>query len=204
MKRTVAALLTTTALLASLGAAGDETGFVALFDGRSLAGWKREGTDRFAVVGGLIVNDGGTGWLRTVKPYKDFEFRAEYRVVKKGSDSGLLFRATAESTPQPPPWPVKGYQLQIIDGESLLMIFGHGAPSQFDRNAEALRAALKGPGEWQAVTLKVVGAHAEATLNGKLVTVSDAISLPEGFLGLQGENGQFEWRALRIKEFPAR
>ena len=99
MKRTVAALLTTTALLASLGAAGDETGFVALFDGRSLAGWKLEGTDRFAVVGGLIVNDGGTGWLRTVKPYKDFEFRAEYRVVKKGSDSGLLFRATAESTP---------------------------------------------------------------------------------------------------------
>lgn len=125
-------------------------------------------------------------------------------MVKKGSDSGLLFRATAGSTPKAPNWPLKGFQLQIIDAESNFMIFGHGTPAKFDRKTDVLKAAMKGVGEWQSIGLKVIGAHAEATLNGKLVTVSDAISLPGGYLGLQGENGHFEWRALRIKEFPAR
>lgn len=206
MNRTVAAGLVLTAFISGLHTAAafdDEAGFVPLFDGKTLNGWKAEATDRFSVRDGLIVNDGGTGWLRTIKPYKDFELRAEYRVVRKGSDSGILFRATAESTPKAPNWPVKGYQLQVIDGENHLMIFGHGAPSKFDRHTDVLKSVMKGPGEWQSITLKVTGRHAEAWLNGKLVTVSDAISLPEGYLGLQGENGQFEWRAIRIKELPA-
>ena len=207
MKRVAAGLflLALVALNVRLGAAGegDEAGFVPLFDGKSLAGWKAEATDRFTVRDGVIVNDGGTGWLRSLKPYKDFEFRAEYRALAKGADSGILFRATALGTPKPPNWPVKGYQLQVVDGDSHLMIFGHGAPSKFDRNAEALKSALKGSGEWQTIALKVVGAHAEASLNGKAITTSDAIALPEGYIGLQGENGRFEWRALRIKELPA-
>lgn len=203
---TVAGLLAVTGLAAWLAAAGaaDEPGFVPLFDGKTLAVWKPEFTERFSVRDGVIVNDGGTGWLRTLKSYKDFELIAEYRVAARGSDSGLLFRATAESTPKPPHWPLKGYQLQVIDGDSLLMIFGHGAPSKFDRNTDALKAALKPSGEWQTIRLKVVGSHAEAFLNGKAVTVSDTIALPEGHIGLQGENGRFEWRALRIREIPAR
>lgn len=204
MRRTLGGLLT--ALAALVAATPEDEGpvFVPLFDGHSLAGWKAEGTERFAARDGLIVQDGGTGWLRTLKPYRDFELRAEYRVVKKGSDSGLLFRATAESHPKPPNWPRKGYQLQVIDAESHFMIFGHGTPARFDRNSDALKAAMKAAGEWQAIGLKVVNSRAEATLNGKLVTVSDAIHLPEGYIGLQGENGHFEWRAIRIKEFPAR
>ena len=187
----------------TLGAADDPDGFVSLFDGKSLGGWVPMSTDRFSVRDGLIVNDGGTGWLRSAKAYKDFEFRAEYRVVKPGSDSGLFFRATAESTPKAPNWPVKGYQLQVSDADSNLMIFGHGVTVMFDRKTDVLKAVMKGPGEWQTLTLKVVGGRVEATLNGKTVTVSDAATLADGHLGLQGENGQFEWRGLRIKELPA-
>ncbi len=207
MKRTAGRLLAALAALTVVSAvavADDESGFVPLFDGKTLAGWAPEFTEKFAVRGGVIVNDGGTGWLRTSKPYKDFEFRAEYRAWKKGADSGLFFRATARSTEKAPHWCARGYQLQVIDADSHFMLFGHGTPARFDRKTDALRAAMKGPGEWQAVGLKVVGRRAEATLNGRLVTVSDAITVPEGFLGLQGEHGRFEWRALRIKEFPAR
>ena len=101
---------------------------------------------------------------------------------------------------------MKGYQLQVIDGDSHLMLFGHGtpSPSTFDRKVEALKAAMKGPAEWQTVTLKVVGSHAEASLNGTLVTVSDAISLAEGYLGFQGENGHVEWRGVKIRDLTAR
>jgi hypothetical protein len=180
----------------------DDSGFTSLFDGKSLEGWTPQHTDRFSVRDGVIYNDGGAGWLRSAKVYKDFEFQAEYRALKKGADSGLLFRASAESTPKEPHWPAKGYQLQVMDDESNFMIFGHGTPAKFDRKLEALKAAMKGPGEWQTVVLKVVGMHAEASLNGKPISTSDAIRLPEGHLGLQGENGQFEWRNLKIKELP--
>jgi hypothetical protein len=47
--------------------------------------------------------------------------------------------------------------------------------------------------------LKVVGPRAEVWLNGARITVSESVTLPEGYLGLQGENGQFEWRNLKIK-----
>ncbi len=183
-------------------ASADNPNFVSLFDGKSLEGWTPQHSDRFSVRDGVIFDDGGTGWLRSAEVYKDFELHAEYRALVKGADSGLLFRAGAESTPKEPHWPARGFQLQVIDDESHLMIFGHGTPAKFDRKLEALKAAMKGPGEWQTIVLKVVGTRAEATLNGTPITTSDAIGLSEGHLGLQGENGQFEWRNLKIRELP--
>ena len=190
------------ALLAAGQAASPE--FVSLFNGRTLDGWVPEHTEHFTVRDGVIVNDGGTGWLRSAKSYKDFELQLEYRILKKGADSGVLFRASAESTSRRPHWPVKGYQLQVIDdAKSHLMILGHGTPAKYDRKVDALRAAMKAAGEWQSITLRVAGKHAEASLNGSTVTISDATNLPEGYIGLQGESGQFEWRHIQIRELPA-
>lgn len=183
--------------------AQQEPEFTSLFDGRSLSGWTLESTDRFSVKDGVIVNDGGTGWLRSNKSYRDFEFRAEYRVLMKGSDSGIMFRATAESMPREPHWPERCYQLQVIDGEGNCMLFGHGlAPPRFERRPDALKTATKDASQWQKLRLKVVGSHAEIVLNDVVVTTSDAIQVAEGHIGLQGENGRFEWRNLKIREFP--
>ncbi|MHC5540324.1 3-keto-disaccharide hydrolase [Singulisphaera rosea] len=185
-----------------LGAAsGADPTFQSLFDGKTLSGWTPEHTDRVSVRDGAIFHDGGTGWLRSAKLYKDFEFQAEYRALKKGADSGIFFRSSLESADKEPFWPSRGYQLQVVDGENNLMIFGHGTPPPTsERKPDVLKSVMKGVGEWQKLTLKVVGKHAEVSLNGMAVTVSEAISLPEGYLGLQGENGQFEWRELKIKE----
>jgi hypothetical protein len=83
------------------------------------------------------------------------------------------------------------------------MLFGHGlAPPRFERKTDALKSATKEAGQWQKVRLKVVGSRAEVTLNDVIVTTSDAIQSAEGHLGLQGEHGHLEWRALKIREFP--
>jgi hypothetical protein len=185
--------------------ADDEPPFNSLFDGKTLNGWEAQHTDRFSVRDGAIVNDGGTGWLRSAKSYRDFEFRVEYRVIRPGSDSGIFFRASAESTGKPPHWPARGYQLQVIDGDSLGMLFGHGlAPPRFDRKAGALKAATREPRPWQSLRLKVAGTRAEVALNDVVITTSEAIQAPEGHIGLQGEGGHIEWRAPRIRELPAR
>jgi hypothetical protein len=200
--RLLAALGVTMAVVA--GADAPVTEFLNLFDGKTLDGWTAEHTNRFSVRNGVIVNDGGTGWLRSNRIFKDFELRAEYRSLKSGGDSGLFFRSTAESTPRNPHWPLKGYQLQVIDADSNFQIFGHGTPPpKSDRKTSALKKAMKPHGQWQSITLRVVGTHAEADLDGTPITVSDAITRPEGHIGLQGENSLFEWRNLKIKQLPA-
>jgi Domain of Unknown Function (DUF1080) len=187
-----------------LAGAGDP-GFVSLFDGKSLKGWEPQHTDRFHARDGVIVNDGGTGWMRSTRSYRDFEFQAEYRVIKPGSDSGIFFRASAESMPKEPFWSARCYQLQVIDAPSNGMFFGHGlAPPRFERKADALKSASKDAKQWQRIRLKVVGSRAEVALNDVVVTTSEAIQVAEGHIGLQGENGHIEWRALKIREFPGK
>ncbi len=63
---------------------------------------------------------------------------------------------------------------------------------------------MKDANHWQKIRLKVVGCHAEIALNDVVVTTSEAIQVAEGHLGLQGENGRFEWRDLKIREFPGK
>jgi Domain of Unknown Function (DUF1080) len=180
----------------------DEPPFTSLFDGKTLKGWVAQHTDRFAARDGVVVNDGGTGWLRSEKSYRDFEFQAEYRVIKPGSDSGIFFRSSAESMDREPHWPARCYQLQVIDAQSHCMLFGHGlAPPRFERKTDALKSAAKDAKLWQKIRLKVVGSRAEVAFNDVVVTTSDAIQVPEGHIGLQGENGHVEWRALKIREF---
>jgi hypothetical protein len=191
-------------VLAAAGLAEDEESFVPLFDGKTLEGWTSESTDRYSVRDGAIVAQGGTGWLRYNKPFKDFELHTEFRAMKRGGDSGLIFRARPGSAAKDPQLPAKGYQLQLIDSKNRFAILGFGvAPPRFRRDTEALKAMPLVPGQWESITLRVAGRHADASLNGKPITVSDTIELPEGCIGLRGENGHFEWRNLKIKELPS-
>ena len=140
-------------LLAGLGAvmlagglcgAWEDQPLIRLFDGKSLAGWAPEHTDRFVVRDGRLVQEGGAGWLRSEKTFKNFELHAEVRMLKEGAETGILFRASRESTGKDPYWPVRSYQLQINDGDANLVLLGHGmmAP-RFDRKSESLKQALK-------------------------------------------------------------
>jgi hypothetical protein len=203
--RYIVAALVASMLTGTLGVVSVDQRPVPLFDGKSLAGWVPEHTDRFSVRDGLIVQQGGTGWLRSEKTYQSFELHAEFRTRKAGAESGILFRTSRESDSREPYWPAKGYQLQISDGEGNLVLLGHGImPPRFERNAESLKAARKAAGEWQKIVLKVSGPTLEASLNGLLITKSSSLELQGGHLGLLGKNGSIQWRELRMREDPKR
>jgi hypothetical protein len=196
----VALLLSAAATLSS----GDEPDAVRCFDGKSLAGWVAEHSEHFSARDGVLVQQGGTGWLRSEKSYTNFEFQAEVRVAKEAVETGFVFRASPESTPKDPFWPAKGYQLQISDGESCFMLFGHGTmPPRFERKGDLLSAARKPPGEWQKIAVKVVGTRMEVRLNGVVVTTSNTIQVKSGHLGLLGKTGQVGWREMKIRVYPA-
>src|SRR2546429_5502294 len=75
----------------------DESGFTALFDGRSLENWSvQDGPEAaFYVNDGDIVVHQSAGyptWLRSARQYENFDFRGEF-FVKGWTNSGIYLHA---------------------------------------------------------------------------------------------------------------
>ena len=103
----------TAVVLAGQGATpADEAGFVSLFDGRALAGWRLvDGTGSgYLVRDNTIVcpKDGG-GKLFTEREYGDFVFRFEFR-TEPGGNNGIGIRAPYEGDAA-----YTGMEIQILD-----------------------------------------------------------------------------------------
>lgn len=84
-------------------------GWVSLFDGESLEGWKAVGSPdtKWEVVDGVIEGSGRPSMLvSTTGPYKDFRYRVEMK-INDGGNSGLYFRTTPE------PGFLDGYEAQV-------------------------------------------------------------------------------------------
>lgn len=97
-----------------------EPGFVSLFDGKSLAGWKaNENPASWKVVDGGIVCRGERSHLFYVgddpaRPaeFKDFHFKAEV-LTKPNANSGIFFHTAWQDTG----WPAKGYEMQVNNSQ---------------------------------------------------------------------------------------
>jgi hypothetical protein len=81
------------AALAYSPQASSETGWVALFDGKSLDNFNKLGDANWRVEDGMIVADKGNGFLITKNEYTDYQIRAEFW-VEADSNSGIFLRVT--------------------------------------------------------------------------------------------------------------
>lgn len=85
-----------------------DAGWVRIFDGQSLEGWKAsEHPENWQVEDGAIVGRGPRSHLFYMgSEYEDLEFKAEVKLAKRGN-SGMYFRAAfGEGWPQ-------GYEAQV-------------------------------------------------------------------------------------------
>ena len=206
-------------------------GFVSLFDGRTLDGWKTEGgAATYAVKDGAIVGTGAPGtpgntFLCTTKDYENFVFRGEFKCAS--GNSGIQFRSSTR-----PAGNLKngtcvfGYQSEITpDGHSTGRIydegrrgFRHGLVWLDNTPKERLAAADRAfrRGDWNTVEIQCVGPSIKTWVNG--VKVSDLLDdcQQRGFFGLQihaqpkaskdgspTAPGTCAWRNLRVRELPA-
>ena len=103
--RLIASLALLTAF-ASAGAANE--GWITMFDGESLAGWKAaERPENWSVEDGMIVGRGERSHLfYMTEQCRDCEFKADVK-INDGGNSGMYFRVGFE-----PGWP-KGYEAQV-------------------------------------------------------------------------------------------
>src|SRR6187455_3379935 len=107
----VAALVT---MAGAVLPAQQAAGWVSLFDGKTLDGWKvGENAASFKVEDGAIVINGPRAHLFYVGPvanhdFKNFEFKADV-MTTPGSNSGIYFHTAYQETG----FPDKGFEVQV-------------------------------------------------------------------------------------------
>src|SRR5437016_4972613 len=126
------------AVFPELSAEEKEAGFLPMFNGKDLDGWEYlgKGKGTFSVQDGAIHYKGGGGWLcYTAKEYVDFELRCEFKLIKKGGDGGIFFRATKDAPGGG--WPSQRYELQVKDSSEQARLFGVGYKLDREKLAKA-------------------------------------------------------------------
>jgi sugar phosphate isomerase/epimerase len=188
-------------------------GFVSLFDGKTLDGWRRvNGSARYHVDGGSVVGvcdpkSRVNTFLRTEKVFRDFIFTAQVKFDVLGN-SGIQFRSNQRDGNGR----VHGYQCEIC--QNLGRRWSGGIYDEARRgwlyklngeeNARA-RQAFNYDG-WNTFVIKAQGRRLQTWVNGvpcaDFVDMDDEHFTPEGFIALQvhsGKQGTIRWRDIGLK-----
>lgn len=206
-------------------------GFVALFNGRDLTGWRGGKTEspkkrlemspedrarhdaatvedihkHWTVEDGELVNDGTGLYLTTDKDYGDFELWVDYKTVPK-ADSGIYLRGI----PQVQIWDYTKeggkWDRNADKGSGGLFNNPKGSPGQLP-----LVLADKPFGEWNHFKITMIGDNVTVYLNDKLVVDNAPLHnyyekgeppFSEGPIQLQTHGGEIRWRNIFLREIP--
>ena len=216
MKKHIAlflSLVLMSSLTLSTPQSDNEKGFVSLFDGKTLNGWKliRGRGPGYVVKDNSIVcpTDGG-GNLWTEKEYANFIFRFEFK-VEPGGNNGVGIRSPFEGDAA-----YQGMEIQILDDQhekykgKIKSEQHHG--SVYDV-IPARTGFLKPAGEWNTEEIMANGSRIRVTLNGVIILDADLETVREpevlkkhpglknksGHIGFLGHGSLVEFRNIRVK-----
>lgn len=203
-------------------------GYVSLFNGKDLSGWKGLVADPikrskmnaktlaaeqakadeimrkgWSATNGEIVFSGKGDNLATIKQYGDFEMLVDWKLENYGGiegDAGIYLRGT----PQVQIWDIANTRVGAQVGSG-------GLYNNQKNESKPLKVADNATGEWNTFKIKMVDDKVTVWLNGQLVT--DNIPLenywdrnqsifPNEQIELQAHGSVVYYRDLFIKEFP--
>jgi len=209
LKRNAAFLAPLLLLVLSTAAqAPTEGGWVPLFNGKDLAGWKKNGEEKWIVEQGTILCESTAnryGYLTTEKTYRDFDLRLKFKGEAAGN-SGVFFHARITGIdPQHGP-DIEGIQVEVDPnvGKHTGGLYESGGRGWVMMPAAQGEQALK-PGEWNDLEVSVRGNHIVTQLNGvKVADYTDTSPrFTDGVIGLQIHTGggvRMRWKEIYIKE----
>jgi len=204
-------------------------GFVALFNGKDLSGWKglghfhpqkykalsdeeRKALDaknmvefkkHWYVENGELVNDGKGPYATTIKDYGDFEFWIEYKTVPL-ADSGIYLRGI----PQVQIWDTReeGGKWKIGADKGSGALWNNKGKGKWP-----LVHADKPFGQWNSLRIKMVGENVTVYFNDQLVVDNaplenywdrESPAYETGPIQLQTHGGEIRWRNIYLREIP--
>jgi hypothetical protein len=195
------------------GLMAQNDGWVNLFNGKDLTGWKQlNGEAKYTVENGVIVGttvlNTPNSFICTEKSYSDFVFEVDL-LVEPEMNSGIQFRS--ESKSEYNNGRVHGYQCEV-DPSARAWSGGiydearRGWLYTLELNPKA-QPALK-MGEWNRYRIECIGNSIKTWING--VACSHVVDdmTPTGFIALQvhgigknkeKEGQQIKWKNVRIK-----
>ncbi|MCH7409295.1 DUF1080 domain-containing protein [Belliella sp. DSM 111904] len=171
----------------------EEDGWVSLFDGQSLDGWKAVmGKADFEIKDGEIVGTAVYGtpntFLITEETFEDFILEFELKINHISSNSGAMIRGQFDEAARDGQGLVYGYQIEADPSErawsgGLYDEARRGWLYPLELNPEA-KSAFK-MGEWNKYRIEAIGNEIKSWINGQEVAyvVDDMDS--RGFIGLQ-------------------
>ena len=182
-----------TAAVAQLTDEMRRDGWVSIFDGTTLEGWKPNGpVTGWKVVNGNIVGNGGMNHLYYMEELQNFELKIDVK-INKGGNSGVYVKSQWQDNT----WPTTGFELQVNSSQSdpqktaslYNIIKIYEAPHQDD--------------EWFTYHITCNGNTMDVRVNGKMLyTYVEPIRRPPGQAGQGGgqRGGQSGGQAPQITE----
>ena len=191
----------------------DEGGFVSLFDGKSLAGWRQFGgkAEAWGVEGGHLVSLGhGGGWLGTSRPYADFVLRFSF-LLSPESNSGIYLRAPpTPRTSRARGWKSSSSTMDIPATRTSSPGRGPGPSTTWPPPSRDTSSRPDSGTTWRS---RPVAPKSRSSSTAPRSSTTDSTSIPpeliaehtglkrtEGLIGLQSHNGRVEFRDIRVKD----
>ena len=194
--------------LTTVGLLAEEDGFVTIFDGKTLEGWKiNENEDTWTLTNGTLICHGERSHIFYIgddKPFVNFELKAEV-MTTPGSNSGIYFHTKFLESG----WPNHGYESQVnishrdpIKTGSLWNVVNVNEPAAKD-------------GEFWTQHIIVKDKHVVVKINGKTVVdytepkdppLKDGYvqRISKGTFALQGHDpgSKVSFKNIRVKRLP--
>ena len=192
---------------AEIAAAGDDAGFVPMFNGKDLTGWQTTGNWLVEKDGTVTLKPrpGEKGWTRydayltTKRTYRDFVLDLEFK-FGRGGNSGVFLRVA-----DPKSQVSTGFEVQILDTHGKKKIGAHDCGGVIGTAAPS-KNMVKPAGEWNRYTITCKGTKLKVVLNGEQIIDLDLSKSglknrpPAGYIGFQDEAKPVWYRNVRIKE----
>src|SRR6202795_1691319 len=185
-----------------------ESGWLTLFNGKDLTGWKKNGDEKWIVERGTILCESTAnkyGYLTSEKIYRDFDLRLKFRGQADGNSGVFLHARITGIDPEHGP-DIEGMQAEVDPsaGKHTGGLYESGGRGWVIMPTVEGEQALK-PGAWNDLEVSVQGNHIVTRLNGiKVVDFTDAApKFTTGVIALQIHTGggvKMRWKDIFVKE----
>jgi hypothetical protein len=184
------------------------SGWVPLFNGKDLSGWKNNGDEKWVAEQGTILCESTAnkyGYLTTEKSYRDFDLRLKFKGEAAGNSGVFIHSKITGIDPQHGP-DIEGMQVEVdpSPGKHTGGLYESGGRGWVMLPTPEGEQALKA-GQWNDLEISTQNNHIVTRLNG--VTVVDYIDatpkFTNGVIGLQIHTGggvKMRWKDIYIKE----
>lgn len=168
-------------------------GWINLFDGESLFGWKATTKADWKVDSGAITVGGGEpGLLCTTSQWADYELKLDFK-AEPGTNSGIFMR----TSPKPKNTASDCYELNIAPADNP---FPTGSIVSRKKSEQAGKDGDRLDKRWHTYHVRAEGGRWKVKLDGAdVLDYTDNRPLGRGFIGLQLNQGKVAFKNIKLR-----